>query len=310
MGLLTFLSLPKTKESTPHNAIPEIERRLSSIETKLNHLLVNNVSSPPNDLVKNGRLSPYAEGIVPDGITGPALSSSSPYGQMPVNSPMVGPGFRQTQSEAFAARPNLLTFCCPPFINSESWDDTELFYDDEIAAGEMLYCQCQAFLTVTPNIQKAATRHLQQSFVLNFLRWIPIFDLKTCTDHVAQAFANDFSPGPSSCLTLLLFAIGSISEDRNQSAGNDLPGLDFFALGSQMLEGLSLRGGSLTSLQCRVLHSVYLQCAIRPLQAWNSIVQASRDCMHIMSSSLRQRLDGAGRDTLHRVFWACSIILQ
>jgi hypothetical protein len=225
----------------------------------------------------------------------------------------VSTSFRQTQSEAMTARPSFLTFCCPPFVDGESWDDTSLFYDEEMAAGELLHSQCLTALEQPPDISRKSTRHLQQNFVQNFLSWFPIFDLSACIHHVDEAFASNFSStNPSSCLTFLLFAIGAVSDTNNHNLSSSDPpaGIAYLARGNQMLDGLALKTGDLTVLQCRILQAAYYQFAIRPLQAWNSIVQASRDVMHILSGNRRGRLDAVGRDGLHRVFWATSIIHQ
>ena len=188
--------------------------------------------------------------------------------------------FRQTRGEAAVARPNLLAFACPPFINSDSWDDTEEFYDDEMLASEQLYLQMQASRLRVLDLSRKTTRYLQQSFVDNFLRWMPICDLQDCSDYVNQAYSCNFDPSnPSSCFAMLVFAIGAVAEGRIGTIDEELPGLDYFAEGSKMVDGMSLMTRSLTTLQCRIMQASYYQFSIRPLQAWNVISQASRDCM-------------------------------
>ena len=63
-----------------------------------------------------------------------------------------------------------------------------------------------------------------------------------------------------------------------------------------MLEGISFMTRNLTTLQCRVVAASYFQFSIRPLQAWNFISQALRDCMHMLSSSFPKTLDDDSRE--------------
>lgn len=214
------------------------------------------------------------------------------------------------------ARPSFLTFCCPPFIVGESWDDTERFYDDELAAGETLQLLSANSLLESLDLTKATTRLLQQNFVQNFLSWFPIFDAIQCVRHVEEAIACNFAPdNTSTCISLLIFAIGAISEASSTSTPtttlkHSVPGIEYVSRGSRFIDSLALKTGDLTLLQCRILLAAYYQIAIRPLQAWNAICQGSRDVMHMLSSSKRRHMDAASRDVLHRAFWACSILHQ
>lgn len=234
-----------------------------------------------------------------------------------LNAPSVGTpvsydfAYRQTSTEALTARPSLLTFRAPSYIPVESWDYTAEFYDDEILAGEQLCDQFDELLALPIDLSKRMTRRLQQSFVENFLRWTPIFDQRSCVNAVEHAAAGNFSLlDPSTCLTFLLLALGAISEDRSESPDNQAPGLDYFARGCQILERLSLRTGSLTTLQCRVLQASYFKFAIRPMQAWNAITQGARDCMHLLTSRILERMNRPEQEALHRAFWAVSTILH
>ena len=153
----------------------------------------------------------------------PASPRSSTHQRVVVeylNPPSVGTpvsydfAYRQSKTEGLTARPSLLTFRAPPYTSVESWDYTAEFYDDEILAGEELCDQFDELLALPIDLSKRTTRRLQQSFVENFLRWTPIFDQNTCVEAVNHAFAGNFSLyDPSTCLTLLLLALGAISED-------------------------------------------------------------------------------------------------
>lgn len=219
--------------------------------------------------------------------------------------------YRQTSTEGLTPRPSLTTFKAPPYIHVESWDYTADFYDDEIAAGENLADQCDAMISTPIDLSRRICRRLQQSFVENFLRWTPIFDQATCVRALDQAANGAFTYWDApTCLAYFVLALGAISEDRDEGSHNLTPGLEYFARGSQILERLSLRTGSLNTLQCRVLQASYFKFAIRPLQTWNSISQAARDCMHILSSKNILRMSQLEQEAFNRAFWACSIILH
>jgi len=279
---------PRPVSPPASEALERIEARLASLEEKADRAVLKDDNyarhqSPHSQVSQNSqavflqvdRNSPvsHSESLKhATYIQRPSLGASS--------QPACGFSFRQTRGEAAVARPNLLAFACPPFINSDSWDDTEEFYDDEMLASEQLHIQMQATKLRTLDLSRKTTRYLQQSFVDNFLRWIPICDLQDCSDYVNQGYSCNFDPShPSSCFAMLVFAIGAVAEGRIGTIDEELPGLDYFAEGNKMMDGMSLMTRSLTTLQCRVMQASYYQFSIRPLQAWNVISQASRDCM-------------------------------
>jgi hypothetical protein len=219
--------------------------------------------------------------------------------------------YRQTSTEGMTPRPSLTTFCAPPYIHVDSWDYTADFYDDEIMAGEVLADQCDEIIHRPVDVSRRTCRRLQQSFVENFLRWTPIFDQRTCVSALEQAEHGAFSySNPPTCLAFMILALGAVSEDRTEGPHNLTPGLEYFARGCQILERLSLRTGNLATLQCRVLQASYFKFAIRPLQTWNSITQAARDCMHILSSKSMLRMSPSDQECFNRAFWACFTIIH
>ncbi|KAF2000728.1 hypothetical protein P154DRAFT_619961 [Amniculicola lignicola CBS 123094] len=302
------------------DALINIERRLSQLESLMesttqiiqnSQIMSPNVSTtsdmhPPRDTVLSRRSSVNRTALealenIHTGLSNPSVGTPRSYDF----------AYRQTASEALTARPSLLTFRAPPYIHVESWDYTAEFYDDEILAGDRLCDQFDDLLMQPLDFSKRTTRRLQQSFVENFLRWTPIFDQRTCINAVEHASARNYlAQDPQTCLTMLLLALGAISEDRSESPENQAPGLDYFARGCQILERFSLRTGNLMTLQCRVLQASYFKFAIRPLPAWNSITQCARDCMHILTSRTIDRMNRSELEALNRAFWACSTILH
>jgi hypothetical protein len=300
----------------PPEALKKLERRLSQLEARIEatqQFVQNSTIFSPNTST-HSEILPSLESCPPRPS---ANQAATDYQTASAPDPAVETSFtcdfayRQTATEALTARPSLLHFCAPSYIHVESWDYTASFYDDEILAGEELCDQMDELMIQQIDLSRRTIRRLQQSFVQNFLRWTPIFDQQTCVQVVDQATAENFgNSNPPTCLAFFLFALGAISEERNENLELQKPGLGYFARGCQILEGLSLRTGNLLLLQCRVLQSSYLRVAIWPLQAWNSITQAGRDCMHILSSKMVDRMTRAEREALNRAFWATSTIVH
>jgi hypothetical protein len=281
---------------------------------------IHNGQSPPLDshlqesgLVRTLTASPAANAtnpfveVNPFSEVNPSVRSNSLV-KVPVTNQFA---YRQTATEAYTARPSLLHFRAPPYICVESWDYTALFYDDELMAGDQLCDRMDTLLLQPIDLSRHTVRRLQQSFVENFLRWTPIFDQQTCIQAVEQAMADGFSKSDAStCLVFFLLALGAVSEERNENLEEQTPGLDYFSRGSPILEKLSLRTGSLQTLQCRILQASYFRFAMYPLQAWNSITQAGRDCMHILSSRMMHRMLPAEQEAMNRAFWSTSTMLH
>ncbi|KAF1973093.1 hypothetical protein BU23DRAFT_143153 [Bimuria novae-zelandiae CBS 107.79] len=303
----------------PSEALENIERRLSELDSRLkatqqlmqvqNGAIVSPNSHhskmlPPQDppLRKTG-----INRLAVDYLTTPNAASNGSVGTLST----YDFAYRQTATESQTARPSLLTFRAPPYIHVESWDFTREFYDDEMLAGEQLSDALDALLDQPLDLSTRTTRRLQQSFVENFLRWTPIFDQQTCVNAVEEANIENFAGSSLHlCLAFFILAIGAITEGRGEQHSNSPPGLEYLARGCQILERLSLRTGNLMTLQCRVLEASYFKFAIRPMQTWNSITQAGRDCMHICSSRMRNRLSSAEQEAFNRAFWATSTTIH
>jgi hypothetical protein len=301
-------------------ALENIERRLSELESRLRaseqQVQVQNVVVVSPNASHHSEMLPPQEPpsrrpsvnrLAVDHITSDCAASNGPNGT-PTSYDFA---YRQTATESQTARPSLLTFRAPPYIYVESWDFTKEFYDDEILAGEYLSDQLDALLDQPVDLSRRTTRRLQQSFVENFLRWTPIFDQETCVSAIELANSDNFVGfSPSTCLAFFLLATGAITEDKGDHTKKTFPGLGYLARGCRILERLSLRTGNLMTLQCRVLQASYFKFAIRPMQTWNSITQAARDCMHICSSRMRNHLSSVEQEAFNRAFWATSTIVH
>lgn len=183
------------------------------------------------------------------------------YFQHVMSAPQYDFSFRQTAGEAVTARPSILSFTCPPYINFDSWDDSATFYDDEMASEERMFAMGESYRDQFLDTSIRTVWQLQQNFILNFLQWMPLLELDDLVQHVNLAQADHFSlSNPSSSLSMFVFAIGAIAGDRgclssgHHNHAEEYPGLQYFFAGRQGIEYLSRsRRRHILTLQCRVL---------------------------------------------------------
>ncbi|TPX18969.1 uncharacterized protein E0L32_011362 [Thyridium curvatum] len=307
--------------------LSDIEQRLAALESNLVHLEACRLGpggTPAGTAVFDNATSPVSHAtsshlpsvpLVSPRIhfeSAPRSSANFPARRESTSSVTPRPGYtvwRQTRSEANTARPSLLLFRAPPYLSAESWDDVSDFYDLEIDSGEYFNAQFIECLATFPDVSKRTTRLLQQSFVENFLGWMPIFEPTLVSSIINQACADDFTAtNPNSCLALLILAVGSLAHNHADLKSDRLPGIDYFAHGTRLLERLTFLMGNLTALHCRILQAAYFRLSIRPLLSWNCITQATRDCMHVLMSRMYRHLGQSRQEQWHRAFWACSIM--
>ncbi|KAG9243943.1 hypothetical protein BJ878DRAFT_542755 [Calycina marina] len=232
------------------------------------------------------------------------VTQLSPYGQVSPSSQAVYSHGDKTPPASYSDGEPHTPYFHPQPLGAAPRTPSEFSFQQTSGEGAAIQSR-------TLDLSRKTTRYLQQSFVGNYLRWMPICDIQDCSDYVNEAYACNFEPSSSSsCFTMLVFALGAETEGRIGVIDGELPGLDYFAQGNRMADGMSLMTRSLTTLQCRIMQASYYQFSIRPLQAWNVISQASRDCMRLLPSSLPKILDEDSKEILHRVFWACSILLH
>jgi hypothetical protein len=168
--------------------------------------------------------------------------------------------FRQTAGEAVTARPSIVSFHSPYYIlHFENWDDTTEFYDDELAAEEELFEAMEAGSCQRLDMTPRTVWQLQQNFVLNFLQWMPLFEVSAFSKHMEIAQSGSFCQhSPSDCIVMFALAVGTL--DRNKHSTSDhnsselYPGLRYFGEGRQILMSQSRAGRkNITILQCKSL---------------------------------------------------------
>jgi hypothetical protein len=181
------------------------------------------------------------------------------YFQQIVSEPRYDFSFRQTAGEAVTARPSIISFHSPFYLQFESWDDTEVFYDDELEQEERLFEAMEAGGAQGLDMTARTVWQLQQSFVMNFLQWMPLIESRALSQHVEIAQSGQFSQrSPSDCLVMFALAVGTLDRTPPSSVARagPLPGLHYFNAGRQILQLINRRSRrSVTLLQCEYLIS-------------------------------------------------------
>ena len=261
--LITLPVLPLTlrrPHSTASDILVRIDERVARIEAALQPPISSSERSGSPDSFRR-----YSHATVTSNSRPKVhLGNLSQYYQHSLSSPHYDLSFRQTTGEAVAARPSLVSFQCPECMQFDSWNDTENFYDDELASEKGLYERMES-LRKSPLsdaiIEKLTPRlvwQLQQTFIQSYLQWMPLMELHSFMDHIHRAQESKFAgQSVSTCLSMFAFAISTLSEDQGSmkaSLDPELLGLDFLSIGSGMLQSFSpgLKR-DLRVLQCRVL---------------------------------------------------------
>ncbi|RDW77354.1 hypothetical protein BP6252_05407 [Coleophoma cylindrospora] len=208
--------------------------------------------------------------------------------------------------------PNLMTFLAPPSLVDFSYDNGSQFYTGEVAQGDILYASIEQALMnhVHADFSPQTCWRLQRAFVSGLLRWMPLIDDETCFQHVQAASVSNYSDKSiSSCLALLVFAIGAMAVDGHlyHEDPRQLPGFEYFVLSYEILRETRLPMGDINVLQCRTLLAVYLCFAMRPVQSWNEINKTSRECMIMLRTNWTAR-GGVDADMKGRTFWMAYVI--
>lgn len=205
-----------------------------------------------------------------------------------------------------ARMPSLLSFNGPAPLQYLSYDHRKSFYDCELHAGEQLGQAIDTFQNGSVDLSLRTTWALQQAFADSFLRYYPIFDAGTIISHVERASSAQYEGQDSStCLVFLIYAIGAISRECGSVYTQDvagLPGFRYFVRAFRLLAKSPWSCRDLAVVQSRILIGSYLLIALRPLQAWNALSQASRDHVVLLMHS-GESMDQDMKDQMQRAYW-------
>ena len=166
-----------------------------------------------------------------------------------------------------------------------------------------------------PDFNEPHLWSLHRSFADNILKWLPLFDPDTAASHLRYARETRFQhTGSSLCVVFLIFANGAISQDHSpySRSAHELPGFAYYARALSILERLPATSKDLTALQCRILVTVYLLFAMRPLEAWKNITLASQECVLLLRANTNDdpTLDHLEqfREAFRRIYWICYVL--
>ncbi|KAF1991777.1 hypothetical protein K402DRAFT_69464 [Aulographum hederae CBS 113979] len=307
------------RQSAATDMLIRIDERLARLETLISPTASETVFTPASARRTSFETASTPSVIRPRGsFTGESYRRFATKALLTAENPDFS--FRQTAGEAVTARPSILSFQSPFYLNYSSWDDTEVFYDDEMAAEEQMFVAMESCADSEVRPSARTAWHLQQKFVINFLQWMPLLEADDFVDHCRLAMESDYeNEDANTCIAYLAYAISEISEDPGlqehdaNGGGMDptLPGLAFFQKGCEILHSLTeSRRRDIPILQCRLLRACYLEFSVRPLLTWDALTEIARDCMHILSSNFLKRVDNSTRESFHRIFWVCSYLLH
>ncbi|KAF9878857.1 glucan -beta-glucosidase [Colletotrichum karsti] len=133
------------------------------------------------------------------------------------------------------------------------------------------------------------TRRVKQ-LIDNFFSYVhvknPILDETATRKMVLSTTMNGIDWSAESCLSLLIFALGSISTPFGPSH-ETMPGTvthakaqEYFRAAQKRL-GILLSADDIIAAQCLFLSGVYMMCIFQPVKAWRYFVQALANCQQL-----------------------------
>jgi hypothetical protein len=146
--------------------------------------------------------------------------------------------------------------------------------------------------------------------------WFPVLR-PGFSDRYFRVISGPLMPGPESCLVLLVAAVGSVARqdpllghDNNTNSNNLYE--DYLDVATASLPTV-LVDGSIESVQCLVLLSIYYCCLSKPYQAYEYAMVASFKVQNLLKQLSTRPDDGSGSDgELHehakRAYWAVLLI--
>lgn len=193
--------------------------------------------------------------------------------------------------------------------NSWSYDCTKDFFRHQMTVEEDI-CSAAKISSLQIDLEKPHVWRLQRSFVENVLKWLPLFDHATATRYLQRVEMDAQEEDDECvCLVLLMYANGALAADSHlyTTSPLDLAGFTYYTRAMTALRKLPRSGENLCTLQCYVLSSIYLLIALRPLEAWKMIRQASQTCIFLLKArAIHQSADY--KDAFNRIYWICYVL--
>ncbi|KAK7592030.1 hypothetical protein V3481_006665 [Fusarium oxysporum f. sp. vasinfectum] len=172
--------------------------------------------------------------------------------------------------------------------------------DQPLGLASILQTNCPASdpstgrLLATSDLDPDSTGPLLQRFVDNFHIYNPVFEIAQIQEYIKITLYNGLGWDVTSCISLLVFALGTIATDNDHSSTTSMTfrssrqfqDAESFFLAAQRRMGQLLCNSDLTGAQVFFLAGVYLMSTMRPFEAWRMFVQALACCQILDSPSL------------------------
>ena len=156
--------------------------------------------------------------------------------------------------------------------------------------------------------------HLVRNYFENVHVFNPVLDEAKIQGYMRDARFNGLGWDARSCLLLLVYALGFISEKFDSTSATSSPSrgsVDFHQAEScfsaaQRRMGILLSRTGILEAQCFFLAGVYLMSILRPIEAWRMFVQAMACCQGFHTS--KSTADGQLEDEQklqNSIYWTC-----
>ncbi|KAL2869004.1 fungal specific transcription factor domain-containing protein [Aspergillus lucknowensis] len=172
---------------------------------------------------------------------------------------------------------------------------------------------------VLPYVAKSEVDNILRSFEENVNFWYPTLSRATRTEVELQTLSSGLDEGISSCLSLLVMALGCASElihcvgsDIEECADAEqhhrwrlMSGL-YFDLAFKKIY-LAQAECSTEAVQCLFFTALFFAFLQRPIQAWSFISAAAIKCRLLLSYPASESAPEQ-QECLRRIFWSCYIL--
>ncbi|KAH7141544.1 hypothetical protein B0J13DRAFT_556988 [Dactylonectria estremocensis] len=167
-------------------------------------------------------------------------------------------------------------------------------------------------LLSTSDLDATDTGLLLQRFLESFHVYNPVLEISLVEEYVKSTVYNGLGWDSESCISLLIFALGTIavpnvrSSSDNSSAfrqSEQFQRAESFFLAAQRRMGPALCCSGIIEAQIFFLAGVYLMTTIRPFEAWRMFIQALSCCQTLQPSSGDQQQEGS--QMYRSIYWTC-----
>ncbi|KAH6961966.1 hypothetical protein BKA56DRAFT_598147 [Ilyonectria sp. MPI-CAGE-AT-0026] len=162
------------------------------------------------------------------------------------------------------------------------------------------------------DLDSADTGSLLQRFLENFHIYNPVLEIAQTEECVKSTVYNGLGWDAESCLSLLIFALGTIAIPDAQPSSEtsstfreseQFQRAESFFLAAQRRMGPALCHSGIMEAQIFFLAGVYLMTTLRPFEAWRMFIQALACCQTLHPSSEDSQQDAS--PVYRSIYWTC-----